>query len=84
MLPVSPEILKTIVDTGEILGKPVVGGTVGYTVYVAGSQICEAGADYSSPHIVIPLIVAILTGIWACLNIYDKVDQIRSRKSEKA
>jgi len=74
-----------ITEPSEVLLKPslapVAVGTVngGSAAY---HQSC--GVDYSSPQVFIPLIVAILSGVWACLNIESKVREIVNRKKTEA
>jgi len=61
----------TIESTATIKGVAVTSGTVGPSAYILTQAPCTI--DYSSPHILIPLSVSILTGVWVILNIYEKI-----------
>jgi len=62
---------SAIETTAVLKGTAVTSGATLPPAYILAQASC--GIDYSSPHILIPLAVSVLTGVWVLLNIYEKL-----------
>lgn len=63
---------ESAIESGAILkGTAITSGATIPPAYIITQASC--GIDYTSPHILIPLAVSLLTGVWVALNIYEKI-----------
>ena len=70
-------VLPIAKESGDALLKPsVAGGTSGTTA----AYMHSCGVDYTRPAVIVPLVGAVLSIVWATLNIEEKLHNRKQRK----